>query len=195
MNEIKSLFPKHVYCRDNVCSDHVDAFKEKLVEIKQTNTFNKDKFLNIESSYKLSYNIKDDELFRPLLDEVKESVFNFAQFIGYSLERSFMLELTEVWFNFSDEHDYNWPHIHPGAIISGAYYVENEVDSNNLTFFDNPSSIEYPVETETHHWWGADRYNIEVKKGRLLLFRSDFMHGTTPQIGKGQKITVSFNFK
>lgn len=194
MENIQSFFPKHILCRDTVCVDHIDDFKFKLLEIKKENQLDKEQFLHVQTSHRLTgYSIQQDPLFQPLIREIKQESFNFACFLGYSFERAFLLEIKNMWFNISDEHDYQWPHIHPGSIISGAYYVENEIEDNNLTFFDNPSSIEYPIDTQTDHWWGSDRVNIPVKKGRLLLFRSDFMHGTTPQIGKGTKITISFN--
>lgn len=196
MQNITTLFPKHVYCKDNVCVEHLCDFKDRLLEVRKERNLSRDRFLNVDTSHRVSdYNIKDDKIFQPLINEIRETAFNFACFVGYGPERAFMMELTNVWFNFSDEHDYNWPHIHPGSIISGAYYIENEIETNSLTFFDHYSSLEYPINDEHDHWWSSDRSSFDCKKGRLLMFKSDFLHGNTPQVGKGQKITLSFNIK
>lgn len=196
IENIQTLFPKHVYCRDDVCADSLEIFKEKLLPFKNHKMLDRDRFLNVDTSHRVNdYNIRDDEAFKPLINEIKNTAFDFAMFLGYGPERAFMMEITNLWFNFSDEHDYNWPHIHPGSIISGAYYVENEVDTNSLTFFDHYSSLEYPINDQHNHWWSSDRTSFDCKKGRLLMFKSDFMHGNTPQVGKGQKITISFNIK
>lgn len=196
IENIKTLYPKHVYCKDDVCADSLEIFKEKLLPFKNHKMLDRDRFLNVDTSHRVNdYNIGDDEAFAPLITEIKDTAFEFAMFLGYGPERAFMMEITNLWFNFSDEHDYNWPHIHPGSIISGAYYVENEVDTNSLTFFDHYSSLEYPINDQHNHWWSSDRTSFDCKKGRLLMFKSDFMHGNTPQVGKGQKITISFNIK
>ena len=39
--------------------------------------------------------------------------------------------LTSMWVNINEEYHYNEWHIHPGAILSGAYYIKHDGSSEN----------------------------------------------------------------
>lgn len=193
MKNITEIFPRHVLCIDNICEDNISEFKSHLLENYFQPDLHRDDFSNVDTSHRLfEKNLRDDPVFVPLIQVIKSHAFEFACFLGYGIERAFMLEITNMWVNFSDGQDYNFPHIHPGSVISGAYYVENEVESNYLTFFDQYSAIDFPTNlNETNDI----KKDFQCKKSRLLMFRSDLPHGNTPQMKKGQKITISFNLR
>ena len=191
---IFSIFPKHVYVRDNVCLAHLDKFKDKILEIADAkNTVTRNRFLNVDSTHYVTQQLHQDEVFLPLVAEIKNSVLEFGETLGYGIDRCFLMEIDSMWANISDENDYNWPHIHQGSILSGAFYIENQIESNSLTFFDNYSSIEYPINNTLGE--NFDRQSFSCRKGRLIMFKSDLPHGNTPQVGQGKKITISFNMR
>jgi uncharacterized protein (TIGR02466 family) len=94
--------------------------------------------------------------------------------------------------------DYNAPHVHPDAHISGVYYVEvpdlsaadpdEEEPGGSLVFLD-PRSV-------------ASMYHIRDRRhtescvpaaGSLLIFPSYLMHAVFPYRGAGERISVAFN--
>lgn len=192
MDNIFSVFPKHIFIKDSICNEYLSSFENRIEEIIAESGSVKTEYLKVTSTHLTNSELHKDPLFFPLVDEISRHAFEFSSFLGYDIEKSFMLTVGNMWANVSDEGGYNFPHTHPGALISGAFYVSNEVDSNNLTFFDNYLSVDFPVNKSGE---GYDRISVPCVPGRLVLFRSDFPHGTTPQVGKGKKITISFNLR
>lgn len=191
-NNIYSIFPKHILVQDGVCVDRLEILKSRAIEIiDEHGTFTND-FLKVRSTHLTNSELYKDPIFYPLVDEISRYVFEFLMFLGYDAEKSFQVSVGNMWANDSNEGDYNWPHTHPGSLISGAYYIENAVSSNNLSFFDNYISVDYPINRSGE---GHDRFTVPCVPGRLILFRSDLPHGNIPQIGEGRKITISFNFR
>ena len=74
--------------------------------------------------------------------------------------------------------------------MSGAYYVKT-IEENSITFYDqiNPS-FEPPKYNNPLNW---STTNYACVPARLLMFRSNFIHGTSRQEGEGEKIVISFN--
>lgn len=191
-NNIYSIFPKHILVQDNVCSDMLETFKFRSNQlIEEYGTFAND-FLKVKSTHTTNCELYKDPIFHPLVDEISKYAFQFLIFLGYEAEQSFKISIGNMWVNSSNEGEYNWPHTHPGSLISGAFYVDNQVSSNHLSFFDNYISVEYPINRAGE---GHDRFSVPCVPGRLILFRSDLPHGTLPQIGEGKKITISFNLR
>ena len=191
-NNIYSVFPKHIMIQDGICLEHIEKFKLRAEEIINEHGTASNDFLKVNSTHLTNSDLHKDPIFYPLVDEISKYVFDFMMFLGYDPERSFKVSLGDMWINSSDEGEYNWPHTHPGSLISGAYYIENQINSNNLTFFDSYIAVDFPINRTGE---GHDRFTVPCIPGRLILFRSDFPHGALPQVGKGKKITVSFNLR
>jgi uncharacterized protein (TIGR02466 family) len=94
-----------------------------------------------------------------------------------------------MWSNVSGKGGYNFPHTHPGSILSGAYYI-NTIPENKLVFFDDYINVEMPTNVDTSTY---DHIAYDCIPGRLVMFRSDLAHGNPPQQDDGEKIVISFN--
>jgi uncharacterized protein (TIGR02466 family) len=94
--------------------------------------------------------------------------------------------------------DYNAPHVHPDAHVSGVYYVEvpdlsaadpGEAEpGGSLVFLDPRSSANMFHIRDRRH---TESY-VPVA-GSLLLFPSYHMHAVFPYRGAGERISVAFN--
>ena len=82
-----------------------------------------------------------------------------------------------------------FPHTHPGSIISGAYYIKTAPD-NAIAFYDKYEVITLPEEDTIYN---GSPITYKCLPGRLLLFKSDFIHGNPGQESIGEKIVISFN--
>ena len=87
------------------------------------------------------------------------------------------------------ENDFNFPHCHPDGLISGAYYITAPSNST-ITFFNNITSM--LTSADTLNELSYDTCSYDCIENRLILFKSDFIHGNLRQ-GPGEKIVVSFN--
>lgn len=102
------------------------------------------------------------------------------------------------WAVIMQPGDYNAPHVHPDAHVSGVYYVEvpDLSDSNSdaeepggsLVFLDPRASA------SMYHLKGR-RYthNCTPTAGTLLVFPSYHMHTVFPYRCPGERISVAFN--
>ena len=90
-----------------------------------------------------------------------------------------------MWFNVSGKDDFLFPHIHPGSIISGAYYLESD-ESHFITFYDMTKNIiEQPTEPNDIN---LDVHVLPCTVDKMYLFFSDFHHGVTKQESDTRKI-------
>jgi len=96
-----------------------------------------------------------------------------------------------AWANVSRDGDYNKPHIHPGVVWSGVFYVDlggccaaEPRDNGNIEFLD-------PRGGNLH---GAKRV-IRPEAGFALIFPSWLCHYVNPFRGDGARISIAFNTK
>ena len=93
-----------------------------------------------------------------------------------------------AWANVSREGDFNRPHIHPGFVWSGVFYVDigqrdpKVSEAGNIEFIDpRPGN---------HH--GA-KHVVRPRAGQVLIFPSWLSHYVTPFRGRGERISIAFN--
>ena len=90
---------------------------------------------------------------------------------GYQIQNS--------WFTLMKEHCYIHTHNHGRSDISGVYYYKTYGIDSKL-FFQSP-----------HQW--SDRFIIEPKVGKLILFPSWLQHGVMTHNTNEKRISLSFN--
>jgi uncharacterized protein (TIGR02466 family) len=94
--------------------------------------------------------------------------------------------------------DYNMPHVHPDAHVSGVYYVEvpelspaevdEEAPGGSLVFLDPRSHA-----TMYHLKDRRQTHSYLPVAGALVVFPSYHMHAVYPYRGLGERISVAFN--
>jgi uncharacterized protein (TIGR02466 family) len=188
MTQIHKIFPKVVYQVDDICLNHLDDFKEQILKL-QTNT-KRSPTLNVDSSHTTLQTIHRINPFNVLSNTVLYYAKKFMFSYGYADDRLNDVCVSQMWFNISTKGDFLFPHIHQGAFISGAYYVETAPD-NHIVFYDGTKNIyeEPAILTE----YSQQFFSVDCVPGRLILFHGDLHHGTPAQESEGRKIVISFN--
>ena len=191
--EIENWFPTPVY---NVVDDEDFANREVLVrecrkvisQVKKTDN------ATMQSRYErvLSSHAVDDTLFRrkefsALTEFIAAHVQAFTYALGY---RKHPLVLSNMWTNVSVKGNFLFPHTHPGALISGSYYVKVE-KQDGLNFHDAYSeNYSAGMELNEYTFQSSTYDGIE---GNLIMFRGSTPHSTCPQEAD-ERIVISFNF-
>jgi uncharacterized protein (TIGR02466 family) len=123
------------------------------------------------------------------------------------LPRYFQAELTAPpksvdarlwgWAVLMREGDYNSPHVHPEAHVSGVYYVEvpaaiggdgQDKLGGRLTFYDpRPGAEMYQIRRRRM------QHELTPGAGDIVVFPSYHRHGVFPYRGPGERISVAFN--
>lgn len=189
MSTIREVFPKHIYNKDNVCLEYLASFRERILEIQDEYGVKSNQLLNVKSTHLTYMTLHTDTIFSPLVDQINESAMEFGTYLGYYPETIFRLSIGNMWANVSDKGGYNFPHTHPGSILSGAFYIST-VPENKIVFFDDYINVEMPTNVNTDTY---DHVTYDCIPGRLVMFKSDLAHGNPPQQGDGEKIIISFN--
>jgi uncharacterized protein (TIGR02466 family) len=97
--------------------------------------------------------------------------------------------LDSLWANLLKSGGHHSGHIHPHSIISGTLYVEVPKGSGAIRFEDPrlPLMMAAPPRPGTF-------VTIEPRPGLLLLWESWLRHEVLAGSGKGERLSISFNF-
>jgi uncharacterized protein (TIGR02466 family) len=97
-----------------------------------------------------------------------------------------------AWANVSREGDFNRPHIHPGFVWSGVFYVDTgpglprgdpkAAEAGNIEFVDpRPGN---------HH---SIKHVVRPRAGQVLIFPAWLSHYVNPYRGRGERVSIAFN--
>ena len=111
----------------------------------------------------------------------------FGKECDFELERRPRLD--SLWVNLLKSGGHHSGHIHPHSVISGAFYVEVPKGSGAIRFEDPrlPLMMAAPQRAGTF-------VSIEPRPGLLLMWESWLRHEVLPGTGKGERLSISFNF-
>jgi uncharacterized protein (TIGR02466 family) len=111
----------------------------------------------------------------------------FAQECGFDLRRT--PKLDSMWVNLLKAGGHHTGHIHPHSLISGTFYVEVPAGAGAIRFEDPrlPLMMAAPPR--------ADNFiAIGPRPGLLLMWESWLRHEVLSGTGRGDRLSVSFNF-
>ena len=111
----------------------------------------------------------------------------FAKECAFELPRQ--PKLDSLWVNLLKGGGHHSGHIHPHSIISGTLYVEVPRGSGPIRFEDPrlPLMMAAPTRPDTF-------VSIDPGPGQVLLWESWLRHEVMPGTGKGERLSISFNF-
>ena len=109
----------------------------------------------------------------------------FAQELGWDRKP----KLDSLWVNLLKAGGHHSGHIHPHSVLSGTFYVEVPKGSGAIRFEDPrlPLMMAAPPR--------ADAFvTIDPRPGLLLMWESWLRHEVLPGTGRGERLSISFNF-
>jgi uncharacterized protein (TIGR02466 family) len=134
-----------------------------------------------------------DPAFADLAKLLTRQAADFARECAFDLKRKARLD--SLWVNLlrSGRHS---AHIHPHSMISGALYVEVPPGSGAIRFEDPrlPMMMAAPPRRQDAPEDLRPFVTIEPRTGMLLLWESWLRHEVLPGTGKGERLSISFNF-
>jgi uncharacterized protein (TIGR02466 family) len=119
---------------------------------------------------------------------------SFAGECAFDLSRKPRLD--SLWVNLLKSAGYHSGHVHPHSVISGTFYVEVPKGSGAIRFEDPRSPLMMAAPPRRKEAAEALRPFVEVKPrpGLLLLWESWLRHEVLAGTGKGERLSISFNF-
>jgi uncharacterized protein (TIGR02466 family) len=135
-----------------------------------------------------------DPAFAQLAKLLTRHAATFADDCAFDLVRK--PKLDSLWVNLLKSGGYHSGHIHPHSVISGTLYVEAPTGSGAIRLEDPrmplmmaapPRRKEAPEEVQPF-------VTVQPKPGLMLMWESWVRHEVLPGTGKGERLSISFNF-
>jgi uncharacterized protein (TIGR02466 family) len=135
-------------------------------------------------------------IFADLERAIAKHVSGFARELQFDLGVR-KLKLDSFWINVMRKGAVHTPHIHPHSAISGTYYVTVPPRSGVLRFEDPRLAMMMaaPPRKKSASPENRSFVDVEPKTGMLLLWESWLRHGVEANGARGQRISVSFNYR
>jgi uncharacterized protein (TIGR02466 family) len=104
--------------------------------------------------------------------------------------------LDSLWVNLLKGGGHHGAHIHPHSILSGTLYVEVPDGSGGIRFEDPrlPMMMAAPIRRTDAPEALQPFVTVHPRPGQLLLWESWLRHEVLPGTGRGERLSVSFNF-
>jgi uncharacterized protein (TIGR02466 family) len=118
----------------------------------------------------------------------------FAKDCAFDLGRK--PKLDSLWVNLLRGSGHHSAHIHPHSILSGTLYVEVPSGSGAIRFEDPrlPLMMAAPKRDPDAPEALKTFVTVEPRPGLLLLWESWLRHEVMPGRGRGERLSISFNF-
>jgi uncharacterized protein (TIGR02466 family) len=137
---------------------------------------------------------KRDPAFADLARPLVRHAAKFAEAAALDLPRKPRLD--SLWVNLLKGGGHHSGHIHPHAVISGTFYVEVPPASGAIRFEDPrlPLMMAAPKRDEAAGEAMQPFVTVEPRPGLLLLWESWLRHEVLAGNGRGERLSISFNF-
>jgi uncharacterized protein (TIGR02466 family) len=137
---------------------------------------------------------KRDPAFADLARLLGRHAAAFAAECAFDLSRKPRLD--SLWVNLLKPGGHHSGHIHPHGIISGTFYVEVPPGAGAIRFEDPrlPQMMAAPQRRKDAPEALQPFVAIQPRTGLLLLWESWLRHEVLPGTGRGERLSISFNF-
>jgi uncharacterized protein (TIGR02466 family) len=137
---------------------------------------------------------KRDPAFAELAKVLTCRAAEFATECAFDLARK--PKLDSLWANLLRASGHHAGHIHPHSIISGTLYVEVPKGSGAIRFEDPrlPLMMAAPPRRKDAPEELQPFVTVEPRPGLLLLWESWLRHEVLAGTGRGERLSISFNF-
>lgn len=135
-----------------------------------------------------------DPAFADLAKLLSKHAAAFAADCAFDLSRK--PKLDSLWVNLLRGVGHHSAHIHPHSVISGTLYVEVPKGSGAIRFEDPrlPMMMAAPTRRPEAPEELQPFVTVQPYPGLLLLWESWLRHEVLPGTGRGERLSISFNF-
>ena len=161
--------------------------KERFQLLKCINNLPSFPHQSIEGDAYSTHKNPPDFLDRKIKNRIQSAVDEFSEVYGNPPTK-----FGNIWFNIQNVGSRLKEHVHPGSIISGAFYLNVDVSCKLYVHNPNPY-IEFSNKSE-NTFYNHDNVSLDVSNDELILFPSWLRHGNLSMINKlDGRVVVSFN--
>ena len=133
----------------------------------------------------------------PAFAELGKALTRHARSFAQDLAWDHRPRLDSLWVNLLKAGGHHGGHIHPHSVLSGTIYVAVPEGSGAIRFEDPrlPMMMAAPVRRADAVETLRPFVTVEPRPGQLLLWESWLRHEVRAGRGKGERLSISFNFR
>jgi len=196
---VRSLFPTRLYdaelADDELLLELAFSIRSLAQDDEAGRRWSRDHGYAGYTSYaSLSDLPKRDPAFGDLAKVLTRQAAQFAEACAFDLARKPRLD--SLWVNLLKGSGHHSAHIHPHSIISGTLYVEVPKGAGAIRFEDPrlPLMMAAPTRSKDAALEVQPFVTVEPRPGLLLLWESWLRHEVLAGTGRGERLSISFNF-
>ena len=189
---VRSLFPTLLYEADIGEAGPLDDLAHSIRTLARDDAagigWSRDKNYRGYTSYASLNDLpRRDPAFADLARLLTRHAAKFAEAAACGLDRKPRLDC--LWVTLLKSSGNHSGHMHPHAIISGTFYVEVPPASGGIRFEDPrlPLMMAAPPREDSF-------VTVQPRPGLLLLWESWLRHEVLAGTGRGERLSISFNF-
>ncbi len=185
----QDIFPTRIWSADvSYLAPHFSRWRDEIASLRKEDGDHRGR------SNRLGWNsdpkLFDSAVFAPLFEA---AVSVFASAIGECSQEDIKFFLT-AWANIHNPGGYNVLHIHPGCLMSGAFYLSLPQGSGPLIFEDPRPGVLHNSHVFKGSYPNAMMpFVVEPKVGQLIVFPSWLGHFVEPHLNKSHRICIAMN--
>jgi uncharacterized protein (TIGR02466 family) len=133
----------------------------------------------------------------PAFADLKRVLTRHAATCAQELAWDVRPRLDSLWVNLLKGGGHHSGHNHPHSVLSGTLYVEVPRGSGDIRFEDPRSGLMMaaPLRAPDAAEHLQPYISIAPRRGLVLMWESWLRHEVLPGTGKGERLSVSFNFR
>lgn len=132
----------------------------------------------------------------PELHGLAEAIKKMTLAVDANYKMNERYYLDGLWININNNCDFNAPHIHPKAALSGVFYVKTPKDCGDLVFINPNKHLEHFdgefVNAKNHTFTWA---SYTAKENYLYMFSPWLEHYVQPNRSNEDRISFAFNIR
>lgn len=194
MKQIHELFPTPLY--ETKLDLDLKKMQNYCKEIHTQKNYRNRKVSN-QGGFQTELSV-DDKNIASLIKQIEQHANTFAQNILNNLNQ----KIVNIWLNVNGYKNSNLSHSHPGADISGCYYVRSPNNCGNIVF-EHPcldviaqyQAKQFINKQTTWSEYNAQNWFFKPKENTMYLFPSWLKHYVEPNENETgeNRISIAFN--
>jgi len=189
---IHQIFHQSIYICEGVCTDILEDLEIYSKKYQKEYGTSRNQVLYVDSAHTtISSKLKHLYPFNFLAEQIKIHVSNYANELGYRISAD-NIHIDNMWFNISNQGDFNFFHAHGDCHFAGVFYVKTNPE-NDIIFVHpqyHNAQIQDPVDYN-HLSYSSMAY--KCIPSYIMVWRNYMIHSTPRQMEEGEKIVISFN--
>lgn len=125
---------------------------------------------------------------------IELSAFNYMNELGFNMSL-YEINVENFWLNKMKQGSYHTKHIHFGEDISGCFYVEMPIGSENITFYNHFELPSKQLEVKNYTTFNSKSWFFNPKAGDIFFWNSLIPHEVPSLNFDGIRKSIAFDLK